>query len=277
MMDQSDFRKIVEHAFRFGHHLNPAYPELRDLTVEDAVELTPNHRLSKFLVASVQASDANLESIAQAIHQRALIIDGDPGPATLRLVDVPRCECPDFGLATIEGTGTGSWPHSCLPEFANVHAIIMALEKSRMQAAWLNNLDAILGAITKAQNAVGQHPVWIFDLSQFAHMKINWGSIGGSTIGFNSVPSSFSCTRTITGKIDTTWSPSDIKLLGRLGMHEWFGHGNGYGHTSGGIMNPSILSGEVSWSGDKLEDDMKRNFGGPITVGGLGDWGYSQW
>lgn len=290
-MNQQELQAILEHGFKYGHQYNPKFPDLKNLTSDDLKKLPAGHRLVEQMVQSVQWSDYALEEIAYSVHGRMLNADGDPGPATLKLVDVPRCNCPDFGPdagiridmaeeEAEEGTGTGSWLHSCYPGFDGIHAIKMALEKDRMQSSWLDNLDYLLGEITKAENAVGQHPIWIFDLSKPANMKIEWGPISGNVIGYNTVPSSFSCSRTITGKIDTTWSPSGLsglKKQGRLGLHEWFLHGNGYGHTPGPwIGNPSITDGEISWKGDILEAKLVKNFGGPIAVK-IPDWGTGQW
>lgn len=280
MMDSDDLRRILNHGFRYGHHHNPKYPILEGFTTAGLLALPQDHELVTSMVKSVQESDGNLNAIAMSIHHRDAIIDGDPGPATLALIELPRCACRDFEAATENEEQRSSWKKGCVPEFPDLYAIVMGLEVSKMQSVWRDNLDEITAAITKAENEIGYHVLWRKDLSGQAHMKISWGPIAGGVIGWNSVPNSFSCGLSITGKIDTTWN-SDIKRLGRLGLHEWMGHGFGFGHYSGSdsIMNPSITPGEISWIGDRLEKEMLALADGPITPpgGGLGSWGTGQW
>lgn len=280
MMDSDELKRILDHGFKYGHHHNPKYPILEGFTTAGLLALPQDHELVTSMVKSVQESDGNLNAIAMSVHGRDLIIDGDPGPATLALIDLPRCACKDFEAATDGEQLRSSWPRGCVPEFPNLYAIVMGLEVSNMQAVWRENIDVITAAITKAENEIGYHVLWRKDLSGSAHMKISWGGIAGNVIGWNIVPNSFSCGLSITGKIDTTWD-SDIKRLGRLGLHEWMGHGFGFGHYSGSgsIMNPSITPGEISWIGDRLEKEMLALADGPITPpgGGLGDWGTGQW
>lgn len=291
MMERNDLGRIIDHGFQYGHNLNPMYPELQETTVDQLVAAGQEDRLTKQMIASVQASDGALRDLVAEEHNgRALAIDGDPGPATLRLIDIPRCGHPDFEMAA-EEEQAGSWLKGCVEDFPGIYAIIMGLERSRMQSAWRDNLEVILRNITAAQNEVGQHPIWKFDRTGFANQKINWISMPGGIIGRNAVPRSFSCPLSVSGTIDTTWSPygSDlakrIRYLCRLGMHEWFGHGNGTGHYSSSpgrpsIMNPSITDGAISWKGDRLYDKMIGFFDGPINPdpgGSLQDWGTSDW
>lgn len=283
MMEKYDLKRIIDHGFHYGHQHNPKYPDLEGFTPSGLLTLPSDHRLVTEMVQSVQESDGNLDQFARQFHKRDAVRDGDAGPATLALVDLPRCSYPDFAPAQSEEELRSSWPKGCVAEFPNLYCIVMSLEVSRMQTMWKDNLDFLTAAITKAQNEIGYHILWRQDHSGQAHMKISWRVIGGNTIGFNSVPNSFSCGMSITGSIDTSYSPSTLTRLGRLGMHEWMGHGFGFGHYSEtssqkSIMNPSITDGNISWIGDRLYDDMLALADGPITPGGdLGDWGYGTW
>lgn len=314
MMPKEDFQRILEHGFRYGHTFNPQYPELQNLSLNDLQKLDQDHRLAKQLVASVQASDGALLKAAFAFHGRALMIDGDPGPATLQLIDVPRCGCPDWGpesgneLPATEAAGSGSWIAGCFLEFPGIHAVTYGIEVGKMQPMWRDNLNYLLGAITKSENEIGFHPIfvdvtanprvvwtpsgWVLMSKILSSAVINcyaaWIGLGGSTIGINNVPSSFRCGMTISGKIDVGYSPSGesgLRKLGRLKTHE-DGHGKGKGHYSStsstpSIMNPSIEDGLISWVGDRLESVMRGNFAGsridPWGTLTFPGWSHDEW
>jgi hypothetical protein len=236
---------------QFGH--------LADVPRARLLGLDKNSRSLKSAVESYQASDIN-----------AGPIDGILGPKTLAAMQLPRCECPDvYGDPEVAGgmllgTGSGSWPHSCHAGYPNIHAVTVDLATSGMQAAWRDNLSAILAMLVAAENAVGLHPIFRLD-GTGGNMRITWGRLIGGTIGWNTIPSRPTCGSSITGKIDSTWNASPV-MLARLAMHEWFGHGVGRGHTRGGILNPTMTDGGATWVGDVSYPVMVSYFGGPIQT-----------
>jgi hypothetical protein len=63
--------------------------------------------------------------------------------------------------------------------------------------------------------------------------------------------------------MDSTYDPSDWRLHANLGTHESEGHGFGFNHTRGGIMNASIvLVDPLTWKGDPSWNVAARYYGG---------------
>jgi hypothetical protein len=94
-------------------------------------------------------------------------------------------------------------------------------------------------------------------------------NIPGGVIGMNYFPSSNSCGKIPNGSMDSSYNPSDWKLHANLGCHESEGHGFGFNHTRGGVMNPSIvLVWPLTWKGDPSWSVAQRYYGGVPIPGG---------
>src|SRR5688572_16291738 len=92
----AEIQKVLLYAWRTGHAWNPACPNLQNLDDAAVLKMDATERDAKDLVASRQASDINADYLVAAFHAgRSIRHDGDIGPATLALVDIPRCAMPD--------------------------------------------------------------------------------------------------------------------------------------------------------------------------------------
>lgn len=254
---------LIAYAKRYNHFANPDYPDLQALLTATDKELsliTPSDTLYKDAAASIQASDANLDTFTQAFHGRLSVADGDVGPATLALIKTPRCGCPDFPDPNA-AMGEGGWP-SCDPEHPGVHSIRIHLDTSKANSHWKNKLGVVMRAGKKISAEIGLHVRFLVDTGDDdVEESITWGSISGNTIGWNYLPKPDTCLQVLDGKIDNGYKAND-KYSSILCIHEWLGHGIGLPHTRGGIMNPSIINTDLSWKNDPSYSRLKRYYGG---------------
>ena len=325
LRDKSKFLRILRYAWKYGHQYDPRFSRLKNLNQNDLDKLDEGHPMAMDMIASVQHSGGSaLQELVRIEHSRELAIDGDAGPATLALIDMPRCGVPDWGPGSgkhvtedgllvdemgevIEGPslGSGSWRHSCFPEFQNVHVLVLSMNFSSAHSMWRSNLDEILRLVTDADHEVGLHKIYIDNSrtpnvawtpggwvlvpevlsSSTVHRRVGHQRIGGSVIGWNTVARNHTCTTAANGAIDSGYGPSGergIRVLCRLELHECT-HGRGLGHYNAtasvpSIMHPSITDGKVSWVGDRVETIQRRFFGGirinPVNFPG---WRFVKW
>lgn len=289
----AEIQKVLIDAWRTGHAWNPAYPGLRNLDEAAVLKMDGSERDAKDLVASRQASDVNAELLVAAYHAgRAIQYDGEIGPATRALVDLPRCPLPDhppppeaafdYGDPDLNAAvrsqqefanyvgGSGSWPKGCDPQWPDVHSVVTLINTGGASASQKERLTEVLKLVEECEAEFGQHLRHVVTPNTYASPQHNvvFGPIPGSVIGYNYFPTPNTCRQTVQGKIDSTFGASAITLA-NLFVHEYKGHGDGLQHTRGGIMNPSIITiNPLSWKGDPSESIKRRYFGGaPVPSG----------
>jgi hypothetical protein len=286
-ISSADISKILVDAYQTGHAWNKAYPNLQNIDMAAVLKMDGSESDAKELVASRMASDINADYLVNRFHNRPIQYDGEIGPATMVLVDIPRCPLPDhppppnasfdYGDEDLNGAvrsyqefaeyvgGTGSWPKGCDPDHPNVHSVVTLINANGASASQRAALTEILGYVERCEAEIGQHLRHIVNPpGSFPKPNHNivFGPIPGSVIGFNYFPTPNTCNQTVQGKIDSTFGASAITLA-NLFTHEYKGHGDGLEHTRGGIMNPSIITiNPLSWLGDPHEKTKKRYFGG---------------
>ena len=288
---QAEISKVLVDAYKTGHAWNKAYPNLQNLDMAAVLKMDGTERDAKDLVASRQASDINAEALVAFYHQgRKIQYDGDIGPATLALVDVPRCPLPDhapppnatfdFGDPLLNDAvrsmqefaekyvgGEGPWPKTgCDPDNKGVHSIRIRLNPAGAPSNWVANKDKIIAAIVASYADIGLSVRYILDDSSPAEITKEFTNLRGGTIGINYFPTG-GCNR-ITGVLSRTYNPTDWRYHAELDGHE-DGHGVGLPHTNGGRMNPSIIltKNVASWRGDPSEPRLVRSYGGVPVPG----------
>jgi len=283
-------QELIQFLWRHGHFWDPARAEASSVFQADLPKLTLADKSVKEAVASFQAFDANLMPLSMAHHRRAPIADGDVGPATRQLADVPRCSMPDHApppgarfyyddprmQSAVESmqqwaeaqrrageasSGTGSWPaRGCDPQFTTTHSIRVVIDTSDCPSVVRNYLDEALAACSAAYADIGLSVRYGLDGGEAEIVK-RFEPLSGSVIGWNEFPQPNTCNQQINGRLDTNFRP-EMPLWANLECHET-GHGVGLEHTRGGIMNPSILLvWPLTWRGDPSYATLRRYFGG---------------
>ena len=260
-----DDKEIIRRLFQYGHFFNPLTPNAHNITADDLDLLTMRDSVVQMAVASWQ--EWNRDSISGYTWRtmnREAHVDGEIGAGTIATLDADRCGCADYPDPN-EATGSGGWP-KCDPERPDVHSIRINLNTSRMPSAVRGYIDQALAASVAAYAEIGLAVRYIMDGDpQAAEIEKEWQPLAGSTIGWNQFPQANTCNQTITGKLDTAWTPSDWRYFASLEIHET-GHGVGLQHTRGGVMNPSI-TGNISYINDPSYGTLKRYYGGePIET-----------
>jgi len=126
---------IIQLLWKTGHFNNPSFPT--DVTESDLPNLRLTDKSVKTAIQSYQEFfAAKLDEFSLEEHGRIALPDGEVGPATAKLFDMPRCEYADFTV--MEATGSGSWPANCHSAFPGVHSFAVFFTQSSMPTHWKN-------------------------------------------------------------------------------------------------------------------------------------------
>lgn len=268
-------QEIIRRLWDLGHFHNPAH--MTDVKEQDLDQLTLTDGVVRTAMASFQEfMAADFDRLSAVHHGRPGITDGDIGPASVDLMSVERCGCPDYAMSVQEATGSGSWPANCHPDWPGVHTFTIQVDKRGMPS-FLGSRDDPDSVFERAFERMRQAYADIGivfireDNNSRANTLVTWQR-GAGWIGLAIVPSRMSCGLRIWAKFDNRYSPSALfDQWARLLAHE-FGHNMGMSHFRGGIMNPSIVSGPftpTAWRGDPAFGSLRRFFGGePVDLGG---------
>jgi hypothetical protein len=269
---------------------DPEFAELRNLDQAAVAKMDGSEHDARLLVRSLQLSDANYDPLVLAFHQRLPEYDGSIGPATRALVDIPRCPLPDAppppnavffyedpdlqkAVESMQAAAAfvGNYWKGCDSQRPDIHSLVIGIDAKNAPPNWLANKDKILAARIACAAEIGVsvrfviNPQSMEGLQQLQVFKY----IAGGVIGYNYFPQSNSCGRISSGSLDTSYDPSDYRLHANLGTHESEGHGFGFNHTRGGVMNPSILLvWPLSWKNDPSWSTAKSYYGGVPIAGG---------
>lgn len=198
-------------------------------------------------------------------------VDGKVGPAMEELFNAPRCEYPDHGIVHASAAiGSGSWK-SC-HDIGNFHAASVRINRSNLPSFLAPLFDEVLRRVTAAYDEIGLR-FW-FDGRSPVQTEMSFVTSSDGWIGLAIVPNTaLSCgSSPIWLRLLATYrgGSTDEAIITQwtsLIKHE-LGHNCGLSHSSGGVMNPSIINGlPVSWKGDPSEQLLRSRFGGvPIPA-----------
>jgi hypothetical protein len=276
-------------AHHYGHRWNPAFPNLRNLDEGRVRKMDGSERDAKDLLASWQMMDANVGILCHYIHKRDLEPNGEIGPASEAVMKFNRCPLPDYApppdasfhyddpdlQAAVESQQAaaaaapmasginGPYWRECDPQNPGIHSLVIGIDIRSAPSNFLANQDKILAARVACAAEIGVsvrfviNPQSLDGLNQYQVYR----NIPGGVIGMNYFPQTNSCGRIPNGSMDSTYNPSDWRLHAGLGTHESEGHGFGFNHTPGGIMNASIiLTWPLTWIGDPAWSQVKRYY-----------------
>lgn len=237
----------------------PGYPtSLTDPLVIAAVE-----SYQSFMAPAIEPL------IAKYYPERAsasVQIDGKVGPAMQELFSAPRCEYPDHGVVQhAAAIGSGSWK-SC-HNIGNFHSASVKVNRTNLPAFLAPLFDEVLRRVTAAYDEIGLR-FW-FDGRAPVQTEMSFVNSSDGWIGLAIVPgNSLSCSsnpiwlRLLATYKGGSTSEAIIQQWTSLVKHE-LGHNCGLSHSSGGVMNPSIINGlPTSWKGDPSHGLLASRFGG---------------
>lgn len=226
----------------------------------------------------------NLEPLIAKLHPErrsaAPRIDGKIGPAMLELFDLPRCGMPDYTATDAEeAVGSGQW-RSC-HDVGNFHGAIVRLidePPTHLKRPYQGGTvwDDVKRRCRECYAEIGLR-FWFSDdddVPEGRHQTdLTFPFRGAGWIGLALIGQGQQCSSSpIWLRLAASYLQSSpitdnyLRLWANLLIHE-LGHNCGSGHTSGGIMNPGILSVPNRWIGDPAESRMKAWFGGqPVPL-----------
>lgn len=235
-----------------------------DVLKDELSKLTLSSKAVQTAIRSYQElMGEDFDRLSMEIHDRPGIADGVYGPATIQLLGMKRCGCPDYGPEVELATGRGSWPAGCWEEYPDHHAFAIHWDKRNMPSYLVGVIDQCIERCYAAYRNIGIAFFTSPDRNR-CNTRVTFergqGWIGLAIVGQNQV-----CRDRIWAKFDTRYKPSRlVDQWSRLLAHE-FGHNMGLRHSRGGIMNPSISQGaftKTAWRGDPSESILTRWFGG---------------
>ena len=303
-----DDSAIIQMAWETGHFWSPLCLNGANVGQDDLKHLSPADPVVRDAIRSMCAIQGEVyKSAGRVIYSREPVNDGWIGPAVRALAEVPRCRVPDYppppgvkfsfndpflqevvlrmqNTASLKQIGAGNWK-GC-HGIGNFHAAIVSVDDSRLPAFLRPLWIQVLRNVQLSYAQVGL--LWIFakdgtDIltgkQTDGHVQTNMSFVSSSDgwIGLAILGQNETCsTSPIWCRFLATYrgGNSDAAIVNQwttLVKHE-LGHNCGRNHTSGGVMNPSIVNGlPVEWvPGDPSTGWLKQQFGG-VLVPGSGD------
>lgn len=273
---------LIERLWRYGAFANPAYPDANNLggpsVKEDPTKAKPPKELAgrtfndpvvKQALQSYQQSMAIAgDRLAFEHHGRRMIHDGEIGPATRELITIDRCAVPDFAMDAEPAQGSGNWK-GC-HGVGNFHAVKVLVKRQNMPQATAQQWEEIKRRSTRAYAAVGLLVLWTENASDDWNTELTFVTSSSGWIGLAIVGQGRNCSpqsRIWLRLLASFMSRASLADNTSLTIHE-LGHNVGLGHSSGGVMNPSIVRNlDNDWLGDPSESILRRLYGGePVPI-----------
>ena len=265
---------------------DPEFANLHNLDPAAVAKMNGTEADAKLLIRSLQMSDANYTPLVLAFHKRLPDYDGSIGPATLALLKIPSCPLPDappppnatfhyddpdlqaavesMQRAAAEPAITGPYWRGCDSQRPDVHSLVIGIDIKEAPSNFLANQEKILAARIACAAEIGVAVRFVINptsLTGLQQLQVYRSMGGGGIIGTNYFPQTNSCGRIPNGSMNRSYNPSDWRLHANLGTHESEGHGFGFNHENGGVMNRSILLvWPLTWKGDPAWNQVTRYY-----------------
>lgn len=263
--------QIIQLLFDTGH-LNHPWGYRPDRTWESSQlsQLEIDHGDVVAAVGSYQDFMGHiLEPLVVIHHDRPAVYDGDIGPATLELLEMPRCGHPDYtGEEHAQpAVGTGNWKNCW--DIGEFHCAKVKVHEKNMPSFLKPVFEEAWDRVVAAYEQIGLR---FLRTDDNANIEFSFFTERKNYIGIAIVGQGQSCSGNIWCRYSSRYHPSNV--LGNwtsLMMHE-LGHNVGLGHVRSGIMAPVLSSGlPATWEGDSSLSALKRRYGGEPIPGDPGD------
>ncbi len=252
-------QETIKLLLRTGHLCFP-FGERQEVPKE-TLDLPLTHSVIERALASYQDFMIEcLDPLCLTHHGRPARANGVSGPATVDLLNLPRCGCCDYGEEVQAAIGTGSWK-GC-HDVGDFHAATVYVHEEQIPTFLQPVFEKVWDRCAAAYAEIGLKWIRTKD-SDAANTDFSFVSRSNGWIGLAIVGQGESCSSEIWCKFLATYNPDDtVGYWTELVMHE-LGHNASLQHSRGGIMNPSIMRGlPASWIGDPSESILKRLYGG---------------
>lgn len=300
---------VIRQAFETGQFWNPSNPGGHNIRQRDLKKLVPSDPVVVQALISYAKMDApNYTKHVLNKHGRLPYFDGVIGPAMQAMaLENARCPVPDFApppdvdfafedpalqqvckrmqlSATLPALGVGNWK-SC-HGIGDFHCVIVSVDQSGLPPFLKSLFKTVLTKVQKAYADIGLLFKFVgssgIDLitgvSVTGNIGINMSFVSNSSgwIGLAIVGQGETCTsQPIWCQFLSTYKggSTDADIVTQwvtLIKHE-LGHNCGRSHTTGGVMNPSIVNGLPNeWAkNDPSYSWLVSQFGGqPVIIGG---------
>lgn len=301
----------IRKAWELGHFWNPANPNGANVKQEDLSRLKVTDPVVVDAFRSLALSDTtNYARHVFEVHGRPPQFDGQLGPALQAMIEDPagRCPVPDYAppagvvfafddpyvqqvveqmqLRGIQAAlGNGNW-QSC-HNVGNAHCATVMVNPAGLPSFLEPVFKTVLGRVQKAYADIGllfrfldQQKKDLLTGEEFnSNVNIDMSFAGSSSgwIGLAIVGTGETCGGKIWAKFLNTYrggnSPESIITQWTSLIKHELCHNCGFSHSSGGVMNPSIVNNlPPEWSdNDPTTPKLKRAFSGvPVPVPGAG-------
>ena len=301
--DETFQQYVIAILWETGRLFSVPQASLGTLTLRDQVVIDALIDLTKFHAAEIAARTLDQ-------HGRLPVFDGEIGPATtdFLIVDIPkRCPVPDYAppkgvvfqfadpalqevamamQAAEPALGVGNWK-SC-HNIGEAHCATVLVNPDNLPGHVQPVFKDVLRLVQKAYADVGLLFLFVDgnkkDLLTGAvvesNINIDMSFVRSSDgwIGLAIVGTNQTCGSRIWCRFLATYtggnSPAQVtQQWVSLIKHE-LGHNCGFSHTSGGVMNPSLINGlPTEWAaGDPTTPKLKKQFSGvPVAIPGGGN------
>lgn len=299
----------IRKAWELGHFWNPASPNGANVKQEDLSRLKVTDPVVVDAFRSLALSDTtNYARHVFEVHGRPPQFDGQYGPAMEAMIfdSAGRCPVPDFSpppgvvfafddpdlqivvetmqaRAVLPALGNGNW-QSC-HNIGDAHCATVMVNPGNLPSFLMPVFKKVLTRVQKAYADIGllfrfldMSKVDLLTGEKFdsnINIDMSFSTSSDGWIGLAIVGTGERCSGRIWAKFLATYrgggnEDAIITQWTTLVKHE-LAHNCSFTHSSGGVMNPSIVNGlPPEWSAnDPTTPKLKKAFGGvPVPIPG---------